>query len=145
GRHGVLPNVEVAGVSVGGMDEAALRRTVEGIASQHREARVTVVRSSVSGIGAASFATTPHDMGYQVDIDATVRAVLAQGRQLNPVAALADHLRASFGTLEVPVVNRVDGAAFDRWIAAASAALLAPAQEGSLRFDGTTVMPVDPR
>jgi vancomycin resistance protein YoaR len=127
------------------MDEAALRHAVQGIASQHREARVTVVRSAVSGIGPASFATTPRDMGYQVDVEATVRAVLHRGRQLNPFSALADHLRATFGALEVPVVNRVDGTAFDRWIAAATAALRAPAQEGSLRFEGTTVSPVAPR
>jgi len=91
GRHGVLPNVEVGGVAVGGMDEATLRRTIQELASTRADHHVTVVRTAVGPLPSRSVSGTPQEMGFTVDVDATVRSVLAIGRQLNPVAALAEY------------------------------------------------------
>jgi vancomycin resistance protein YoaR len=142
GRHGVLPNVEVGGVAVGGMDEATLRRTIQELASTRADHHVTVVRTAVGPLPSRSVSGTPQEMGFTVDVDATVRSVLAIGRQLNPVAALADQFRATFGTIGASVVQDVDDGRFDAWVARTAATLTAEPQEGSLTFEGTTITPL---
>ena len=145
GRHGVLPNVEVGGVPVGGMDEDTLRRTIQGLAASRGDDRVTVVRTAVESLPSRSLSAMPEGMGFTVDVDATVRSVLGVGRQLNPVAALADQFRATFGTIRVPMVQDVDDERFDAWVTRASAILTAEPEEGDLMFRGTTITPVPAR
>jgi vancomycin resistance protein YoaR len=142
GRQGVLPNVEVGGVPVGGMDEAELRRAIQDLATSRADAEVAVVRSAVGSIPSRSVSATPEAMGFTVDVDATVGSVLAFGRQMNPFSALADQVRATFGTIDLPVVQDVDTATFDAWAARAAKALSVPPQEGDLTFRGTTITPV---
>jgi vancomycin resistance protein YoaR len=127
------------------MDEDTLRRTIQDLAAARRDERVAVVRTAVGSLPSRSVSGTPEEMGFAVDVDATVRSVLAVGRQLNPVAALADQVRATFGTIGVPVVQDVDDERFDAWVDRASTALTAKPQEGDLTFAGTTITPVAAR
>jgi vancomycin resistance protein YoaR len=145
GRQGVLPNVEVGGVAVGGMDEAMLRRTIQDLAASRADDPVTVVRSAVGSVPARKVSAVPEAMGFSVDVDATVRSVLGFGRQINPFSALTDQVRATFGTVRLPVVQRVDAARFEAWVGRTAKALATPPDEGDLTFDGTTVIPVPAR
>jgi vancomycin resistance protein YoaR len=144
-REGVLPNIEVGGVAVGGMDEATLRRTIQDLATSRADDEVTVVRSAVGAIPAKTVSAVPDAMGFSVDVDATVRSVLAFGRQLNPFAALADQVRATFATVRLPVVQAIDAERFEAWVGRTAKALATPPDEGDLTFEGATVTAVSAR
>ena len=138
-RSGVLPGVTVAGVPVGGMTEPELRETLESLAEQRGRTRVVAVHGRQRHRGLA------RELGYTLDVAATAAAVLARGRQANPLSALADHVRAFGGETEVPPVQRVDPVPLRRWAERAAEALAALPREGRLRFSGDEVERVDPR
>jgi vancomycin resistance protein YoaR len=147
-RPGVLPNVELAGFEVGGMDSEALRSAVEGYRADRASATVTVVHPAPGGRAgvaeeAAVTATDP-EIGYRFDAEATVDAVWALGRQVNPVAALADQLRATWSTIEVQPAEDIHAATLAAWAARTARALELEPIEGSLRFEGATVVRIDP-
>lgn len=146
GRAGVLPGVELAGMAVGGLDETTLRRTVAALAARRADQRVTVLRPGVPGAPetAARRSAPAGELGYELDVDATVDAVLARGRQANVLRAAADHLQAFRGTTAVRPVQRVDAVAADRWVRATARAFALEPREGSVGFDGVTVTRADP-
>jgi vancomycin resistance protein YoaR len=138
-RSGALPGTVVAGIEVGGMAEPSLRRAVGSIA-ENRAARIVTAQHDDGAESARA-----GDLGYAMDADATVTAVLRRGRQLNPFTALADHLRAFGGTIEVEPVETIDEAVVVAWAAQAAERLAVDAVEGEITFDGATVNRVDPR
>jgi vancomycin resistance protein YoaR len=79
-----------------------------------------------------------------VDVQATVDEILGRGRQWNPIAALADHLRSSFLGIDVRPIERVDARVFDQWVSDTLRELTVAPREGDLRFDGASVTEVDP-
>jgi vancomycin resistance protein YoaR len=143
-RAGTIPRLEVAGVSVGDMDEARLRSTVEDLAAERSEMQITLARGSLGGVAERTMTATPSQMGYAIDVDATVRELLGRGRQANPLAALLDHLRATFGAVSVHPRDSFDSTALSKWVNGAVGALTTPATEAGLEFRGTRVRSVEP-
>ncbi|HEX2051208.1 MAG TPA: VanW family protein [Actinomycetota bacterium] len=143
-RPGALPGVTVAGVDVGGLEEAELERRMTALARARRAARVTLVRRATEGAGEASTAMPAGELGARLDVDATVDAILAPGRDANPIAALADHVRAFAGPTRVAPVVRVDDAVLRARLARASQRLVAAPREGDVEIRGATVTRVDP-
>ncbi|HWB73220.1 MAG TPA: peptidoglycan binding domain-containing protein, partial [Egibacteraceae bacterium] len=138
-RPGVLPRVHLGDVAVGGLDETRLRATVERLAQ--RRAAETVSATLADQAATATNA----ELGYILDVDATVRRALSRGRQSNPLVALADHLRAFAATTVVEPVERVDDAGLEAWAARVAESLVVAPAEGTLVFDGASVERVDPR
>jgi vancomycin resistance protein YoaR len=143
-RHGSLPHLRLSGISVGGLDQEDLRKIVSLVAATRAKERVTVIRAAADGVSKATTYATRQDLGYDVDLDATVQEILHRGRQRNPLAALTDHVISTFLTLNVRPVDRVDARVFDAWISETVQELSIPAREGDLRFTGATVEEVDP-
>jgi len=102
------------------------------------------VRPAVGPLRQGIETSTLSEIGYSVDVDATVRALLDRGRQTNPIAALADHLATVFGSITAEPIGHFDEQRFRDWAAGTAAALSLPPREGNLRFDGTRITPVDP-
>jgi vancomycin resistance protein YoaR len=143
-RHGTLPHLKVAGVPVGGLSGEELRRVVEQMAARRALEEVTVVRAAGLGGSRSTATAIRQDLGYRVDVPATVDEILHRGRQANPIAALADQVVSSFVGIDVRPIERIDTRVFDRWLSATVAALSISPREGDLRFDGATVTEVDP-
>jgi vancomycin resistance protein YoaR len=143
-RHGALPNLRLSGFAVGGLDQGEIHRVAEMVATRWAEQTVTVVRPADGTVAKATTSATREDLGYRVDVEATVDEILHRGRQGNPVAALTDHLLSSFLSMNVQPIERADPRVFDQWLSEAVRELSTPAREGDLKFDGATVQEVDP-
>lgn len=137
-RPGVLPGVVLADVELGGLDRDELRDAVADLARRRTE-RPIIARTS-----AAEVTTTGGELGYALGVEATVERVWRRGRQANPLAALADQLRAFTADTTVQPVDALDQAALHGWVADAVAVLEVAPVEGDLQISGTTVTPVDP-
>ncbi len=138
-RQGALPGVTLSDVELGGLEGSGLRDTVARVAEDSAAITLTVTR------GPERVTTTAAELGYAIDVDRTVEAVLARGRQANPVAALADHIRSFAGTILVLPIQDVDDQRVDRWAVSAATDLSSPAIEGTVRFEGATAVRVDPQ
>ncbi len=137
-RPGALPGTVVGGVEVGGLEEAALRQAVATMGADRAARRIDVQR------GPLRVPTSAGAAGYAVDVDATVDAVLRHGRQLNPLAAMADHLTAGFTTTRVRPVEVVDDAAYRRWVIALGEDLGLDAVRGEVLVAGSLVEVLPP-
>jgi vancomycin resistance protein YoaR len=137
-RAGALPGVTVEGADVGGLADAALTDALEALGERRAASPITVTTDDGEVTSPAS------DLGYALDVDATRARVLRRGRQANPLAALADQLRAFGGTLPVDAVERVDDTALEGWAVGAAQLLERTPTEGTLRFAGDEVERVDP-
>jgi vancomycin resistance protein YoaR len=138
-RPDVLPNLTLAGQVVGGMSRAELQSAVTTLRTNRNSDMVTAQLENNRR------RATNAAIGYDIDVEATVHAVWRRGRQANLLAALADHVRASFGAITVDPVTSLDDAKVDRWVAGTVAALEIPPVEGNVRFVGTDVRRRDPR
>lgn len=138
-RQGTLPGTQVADVQVGGLDENALSTVLDEYRDRRERAPVTVALDD------AEVTTPAAELGYRFDADATAQAVLRRGRQVNPFAALFDHLRSFGGTIRVAPEQHVDAEELEAWLVGASAELTQPPVEGSLEFDGAQITRIDPQ
>lgn len=137
-RPNVLPNITLAGTDVGGMTRDELRAAVDDIATQRSGDMVTVE------LEAARRSATNATVGYALDQEATVDEVWRRGRQLNPFRAVSDHIRVSFGDLDLRPVDDTDEEAVQRWARGVVEALRVDPVEGNARFVGTRVQRRDP-
>ena len=147
-RAGALPGVHLEGQEVSGLNGARLHDLVSGLGREREQATVTVTRDPMPEAGASEPATVTvagTQLGYEMDVDATVDAVLRRGRQLNPFAAFADQVHAFFGAMTVEPVQRVDREQLGTWLDEAEQKLRVEAVEGSLAFDGAAVARVEPK
>lgn len=137
-RPGALPGTQLAGMSLGGASEREVASEVADYA-RRRERMPVHVRN-----GEAEVSAPAAELGYELHPLETVEAVLARGRQTNPLAALADHVRATFGaTLSVDPVASVDTDALEAWVEDAAPQLAQEPVEATLSFDGGTVERVE--
>jgi vancomycin resistance protein YoaR len=137
-RSDVLPNVTLAGTDVGGMTRDELTAAVDDLADARMTELISVEvdgrrRSAANGA-----------VGYEIDRTATVDAVWERGRQLNPLAAIGDHARATFGSIAVEPLDDVDDAAVRDWAQAVATAMAVPPREGTVVFAGAEVRRRDP-
>ncbi len=137
-RSGALPGTTVAGVNVGGLDKAELRRELSEIEIELGSDRLTISRDDDE---TAEVTTTGAEMGYAVDAIETADEVLERGRQANPLTAFLDHLTATFGTIAVEPVDELNGDTFAAWQEENAATLGTAPFPGSIRFAGTRVEP----
>jgi vancomycin resistance protein YoaR len=145
-RAGVLPGTVVGGVEVGGQSEEELRSSLEDLERERAAEPVIARRPPQEGDprGEATIEASAAQVGYDLDVEATVAEVLARGRQANPFAALADHLRAFTTPTTVDPVERVDRGTLNEWVEDIAADLELPPQEGAVRFEGAQVVRVEP-
>ncbi len=137
-RPGVLPGTTLDGLPVGGLDRAALAHAVASYAERTNNETIGV--EAVTGGGAVRrLDSTRKDLGFAVDQAATVELVWRRGRQLNPILALADHVRALGGGVEVRPKSTLDDSTFARWVALAAAEFDSDPIEAQLDITGTTV------
>ena len=133
-----LPGMTVAGVDVGGLDRDALTAALTQVGASDA-ARTVLARQ-----GQRTVTTTADELGYGVDIDATVEAVLARGRQGNPLLALRDQLRATFSPIAVAPVVAFDADDFAAWVDRIALELALPPLTGQLVFSGGSATVVVP-
>ena len=143
-RSGALPGTLVAGVDVGGLDEQALRDRIARMAAARSDDRIVMVRPATSTQGEASVTATKGELGYELDVDATVDQVLERGRQSNPIAALADHLAAFVSDRSMEPVEVIANGQLTARVETLAADVVAAPQEGDLIFKGTAITRVDP-
>lgn len=137
-RSGSLPNLMVANWDVGALNETELRAAIEDLQSARRENPVVVRRAAAGAAPPASTRVTAEELGYEIDVDATVERVLARGRQGNPIEALRDQLRATFGMIAVEPVDDLSARARLDEVARE---LSSPPFYGGVEFSGNTVEP----
>lgn len=145
---GALPGVTVAGEDLSGMDAARIHDAMSALDRTRRAQTISVVRAPVPDAGAttpARIEATGEELGYELDVDATVDRILRRGRQLNPFAAFADQMRAFFSATTVHPVQRVDDEEFGKWLGRAVRRLRVEPVEGSLAFSGRTVARIEPK
>ena len=144
-RAGSLPRIEVAGADVGGLSESELDRRLTELAETRSAEQVEVVRESVADAEAHSETFSRSMLGYSFNVTETRERVLERGRQANPLAALADQIRASLTTIEVAPVENVDEDELERWAAGVAESFELTPREGDLRFRRGSVRLVMPR
>lgn len=144
-RAGSLPGVEVAGVDVGALSESELGRRLAEVAESRAAEQIEIMREPVADADAYSETFRRSMLGYSFDVGGTSARVLERGRQANPLAALADHIRATFTTIEVTPAEEVDPEELERWAAGVVESFEVTPREGDLRFRRGSVRPVMPR
>jgi vancomycin resistance protein YoaR len=135
----VLPGVMIDGASVAAKsDAAALDEITRRAADLEREP--IQVRA-----GDQYFTFEPSLIGYTIDAQATVDRARAVGRTGNVFAIVGDTLLRRIRAEQVPLVVHYDPLRFagllDGWANAIDHGLV----EGGLRFQDTTVVPIEPR
>ncbi|MGH8898814.1 MAG: VanW family protein [Egibacteraceae bacterium] len=138
-RPGALPGTVLSGIEVGGLQPGALRAKVAELAQDREAIQITATRGTERVTARAA------DIGYRMDVDRTLAAVLARGRQANPLAALADHIRAFSGATQIDVVQAIDERKLDGWALNTATTLGQGPVEGSVIFEGASVVRVDPQ
>lgn len=132
----VLPGVQVEGVELGGLPEDRVAARLKAIDRSDEPITVAVDGERVR--------VTAAEFGYQLDREATAEAALRRGRQLNPLAALADQARAFWDTLAVAPRITVDDEALATRAQDVAETLSQEPVEGDLEFTGASVEPVEP-
>ena len=148
-RSGALPGTTVVGVDVGGMDGEELRRTLREVQGERGADDLMVSPSDDDTPGAGSagsdgVTTSGNDMGYRIDVVATASNVLERGRQGNPLAALTDHLVATFGTVTEEPIDSFNEAEFRSWLERNDGELSTQPFPGGVEFKGSNVTPLYP-
>jgi vancomycin resistance protein YoaR len=142
-RHGALPGIRLASADVGALSDGDLHDAIQELEEKRASDRVTLRRSASGAARSASTETTGVELGYVIDLEETADEVLTRGRQGNPVAALVDQLKATFGTIEM---DPVDSFVTDQQgFVDIAAELSSPPFYGGVRFSGTKVEPRYPK
>lgn len=142
-RNGVLPGTHVAGVDVGTLSETELEQRLHELNEEIAATDVTLRRTG-GGAPPRTFRADGGDAGFRIDVVQTASVVLERGRQMNPLAALTDHVRAFFVSTQIDVVPEIDETRWDEWIRAAGESLSDAPREGAVRFQALEVVPVYP-
>ena len=132
--RGELPRgVSVAGVSVGGMDRAAAEQKL------HQQIEPRLTQPVPVHAGDVDATIDPAKAGLRLDWGATLDS--AGSQPLNPWTRLTSF----FGTREVGVVTQVERVALAAEVEALRATTDREPAEGTIRFEGTTPVAVDPK
>lgn len=134
-----LPGTTVAGHDVGGLDGAALRSAVEGLAAARTQGALPVRADDV--VGEVDRSVT------EVDVDATVAAALAAGRDGAVARVLGPLLGAAGGDTGRPVelVTTVDDAGLQAQVGELARAVDRAPDPGGIEVRGTSVTGRAPR
>lgn len=139
-RSGALPGTTVAGVDVGGLEGRELRLALREVERQRGDETLRISTGADPVV-----ATSGAELGYGIDVVATAKTVLERGRQGNPLAALRDHLMATFSSPEVEPADHLDEAELRSWLEGRGADLTTPPFPGGVEFEGSEVTPRYPK
>jgi vancomycin resistance protein YoaR len=137
-RAGALPGTWVGEADLGGLDGDELRDALTREADRRAAEPVTVTQGDITVEGTAG------ELGYALDVDATAESVLRRGRQVNPLSAMGDQLRAFGGRSDVAPVQSVDDGELIAFAERVATELDVPPVEGEVRFEGAEVVRVEP-
>lgn len=146
-RADALGGTTLFGVDIGGLSGDALVAEVERIARARGEEPLRVEHDGVAGRTSEAppaLEFTDAEAGYVLDVPATVEAVSRRGRQLNPFAALTDHLRSVLGGIAVTPVQGLDEQRFTGWSEGVIDELTLAPIEGTVTFSAEGAEAVDP-
>jgi vancomycin resistance protein YoaR len=138
-RGDVLPGVDVAQASLASDGER------EALAELERTARRVEARTVAARAGTVELSLKPADIGYEVDVPATVRAARRAGRAGGPVAQLTGTVLRRFRPDEVGLVVTWDDARLDAVLDRWDRELAHGLRNGGLEFRGAEVVVVEPR
>ena len=152
-RPGVLPGTVVADpdvvaqasddadehvLEVGGLDRDELEATLAAYGDQRGSEPIRVAADD------DEVTTTAAEAGYAFDVEATADAVWRRGRQLNPIAAAADHVRAFRQSTIIPPSDGVGATTVEEWASEVAATLDEEPVHGEVAFDGARVEVTEP-
>ena len=143
-RPGTLPGVMVAGVPLGGLEEAELEARLSALGERLVAEQITMTRTEPPAVEAEAVARSAGELGFRFDVEATSERVMARGRQANPVAALADHLRAFRATTVIEPVEVLDDRRLAEEVDDLAEQLEVDAVTGAVSFDAGQVRRIDP-
>ena len=138
-RGDVLTGVNVAGISVAGLDETAAADKIAPIVARVAEEPVQVT------IGGEPRSVEPTAIGLTVDVEATVRGARRAGRGSNPIATVSGAILRRFRTEELPLVVEADDARLDAVLALWRVDTAEGVVDGNVMIDGVTVTEVPPQ
>ncbi len=133
-----LPGVRMNGTQVGAQPDAEIRASIDQLKKQLDSETIR------AHAGTETFVVDPSLIGFSVDTDATMRAVEDAGRHSNPLNLVADTVMRRFRSDDVQLVVHYDEARFEGLLDGWTNALQKGLVEGNLRFQGTTVVPIQP-
>jgi vancomycin resistance protein YoaR len=105
----VLPNTTVAGVDVGGTSPDEVRAALAPTVDAREGDPVTFSFED------DQWTVTPAELGYEVDVDATVEAALSRGRTGLP-GDVAERIRSLSTDHDVALVERYDETVVEAWV-----------------------------
>jgi vancomycin resistance protein YoaR len=108
-RDRALPNTEVAGVAVGGMAAEEMATTLGPVAAER------VADRTVFLFGDDEFVLQPTDVGYEVDLDATIETAMSRGRQGLP-GDVGVRIRSYRTSASYELQERPDQGELDAWV-----------------------------
>lgn len=135
----VMPGVRVDGVDVAGLDEEAAYREISALAAELERAPLVV---SIDGV---RHTADPTLVGVDVDEGATLRAARMAARSRNPVEQTAGAVLRRFRDDDVALRVEYSRAGVEGLLDGWQAATLDGMTEGDLRFEGTTVVVIEPQ
>ncbi len=135
-RDRVLPNTSVVGTEVGGMTEPELRDTLAPMVDE-REGQPVVFTLDLD-LNDATIELYPDEVGYHVDVDATVEAALGYGRQGLP-GDIRTRIRSLRRSVDLPLGRTSDPDALASWTSDVAAELDQAEQRGEVTVDPETL------
>jgi vancomycin resistance protein YoaR len=131
-RGSALPNTTVAGVDVSGMSDDEVREALAPTVAGREADPVTFTFED------GTFAVSPAEVGYRVDLDATVEAVLRRGRTGLPGDAI-ERVRSLRTAHDVRLVERFDDGEVEAWVARVAEEVDRDRSPGSVEADPDTL------
>jgi vancomycin resistance protein YoaR len=135
----VLPGVDVDGVEIEGDREATAQSEVDALAD---ELATTPLRVRVRD---QELSAAPELLALEVDSAATVAEARHAGRSRNPFEQVLGTVLRRVRDDKIPLVVHYDDERLNGVIDGWSATTTDGVVEGGLRFEGTTVIPIEPR
>ena len=138
-RGKVLPGVKLLGATVDGMGADSLGDSVAAAAARLETEPIEI------RVDTRKLTLDPRRIGLDVDSDDTAEAVQAAGRSGNPFGQILGTVGRLFTAEEVHWDLTFDEAAVDAVLEEWAKEVAVEPQDGTLEFDGATVMPVQPK
>lgn len=136
GRHTgrVYSGVQVWGADLSGMTEDETSTALAGLMPVDDQEMITLVDP---GTG-REWTYAPADLGLTADLDRTVAAAMAVGREGGPVDTFRQQFDAWYAGTPIAPVFVFDEGQFEAVLAEIAAEIYIPAEDAHLNFDGST-------
>jgi vancomycin resistance protein YoaR len=131
-RGAVLPNTTVAGVDVSGLSDEEAREALASTVTDREAEPVTFTFEE------EAFAVAPSEVGYRIDLDATVEQALRRGRTGLP-GDITERVRSLRTSRDLDLVERFDDAEVEAWVAGVAEEVDRERSPGSVEADPDTL------